>query len=189
MATWHTSCLKHRVPPPPPSASVDVILLDSPHAVGLAFGAPQADAESTHLLCRHRDEAAPDFVERVARRVERIRKTRPVRSIWLVVGAGGSGRCLPAQLLSALSPALESGASLTLVGPRSDQHAVFACVDSVLRRRGNVSVSAQLYNDDAERAPRSARNAARTSPALRLGAQRFALDSSLLPGPAGHAPS
>src|SRR5262245_55578388 len=47
------------------SRSVEVFVVDTPRAANVALGVARADAESTHVLCRHRDESTPDFTRRV----------------------------------------------------------------------------------------------------------------------------
>jgi hypothetical protein len=130
--------------------SVEVFVVDTPRAANVALGVVRADAESTHVLCRHLDESTPDFTRRVLRRIDRIQKSRRVRALWYVVGSEAArGRCsLP--LLQSLLPLLEGGSSLTVVGPGSHQSAVFEWIDSIMHRRENVTVRAQLYADSAE---------------------------------------
>jgi len=135
--------------------SVEVFVVDTPRAANVALGAARADAESTHVLCRHVDESTPDFARRVLRRIDRIQRSRRVRSLWYVVGSEAARARRPLPLLQSLLPLLESGSSLTVVGPGSHQAAVFEWIDSILRRRSNVTVRAQLYADSAE-APRHA---------------------------------
>lgn len=134
-------------------------MVDTPRAANVALGVVRADAESTHVLCRHDDESTPDFTRRVLRRIQRIQRSRRVRALWYVVGSeAASGRC-SVPLLQALLPLLESGSSLTVVGPGSHQSAVFEWIDSIIQRRANVTVRAQLYADSAElplRAPAQA---------------------------------
>jgi hypothetical protein len=136
--------------------SVEVFVVDTPRAANVALGAARADAESTHVLCRHVDESTPDFTRRVLRRIDRIQRSRRVRSLWYVVGSEAARARRPLPLLQSLLPLLESGSSLTVVGPGSHQAAVFEWIDSILRRRSNVTVRAQLYADSAEAAPREA---------------------------------
>jgi len=147
-------------------------VVDTPRAANVALGVARADAESTHVLCRHQDESTPDFTRRVLRRIERIQRSRRVRSLWYVVGSEAArGRC-SAPLLQSLLPLLEGGSSLTVVGPGSHQSAVFAWIDSIIHRRANVTVRAQLYADSAEvplRSPARAR-----SHAMHAGAPRSA---------------
>lgn len=134
--------------------SVEVFVVDTPRAANVALGAARADAESTHVLCRHEDESTPDFTRRVLRRIDRIQRSRRVRSLWYVVGSEAARARRPLPLLQSLLPLLESGSSLTVVGPGSHQGAVFEWIDAILRRRSNVTVRAQLYADSAEAAPR-----------------------------------
>lgn len=133
--------------------SVEVFVVDTPRAANVALGAARADAESTHVLCRHPDESTPDFTRRVLRRIDRIQRSRRVRSLWYVVGSEAARARRPLPLLQSLLPLLENGSSLTVVGPGSHQSAVFEWIDSILHRRANVTVRAQLYADGAE-APR-----------------------------------
>jgi hypothetical protein len=151
---WHVTCwtcgvslanAHHR--------SVEVFVVDTPRAANVALGVARADAESTHVLCRHPDESTPDFTRRVLRRIDRIQRSRRVRSLWYVVGSDGARARCSLPLLQSLLPMLESGSSLTVVGPGSHQSAVFEWIDSILRRRSNVTVRAQLYADSAEAAP------------------------------------
>ena len=162
---------------PNANRSVEVFVVDTPRAAHVALGVARADAESTHVLCRHVDESTPDFTRRVLRRIERIQKSRGVRSLWYVVGSDAARSRCSLPLLQSLLPLLESGASLTVVGPGSHQSAVFQWIDSILHRRENVTVRAQLYADNAEaslRAPARARthatldDAPRSSPAASL---------------------
>jgi len=142
--------------------SVDVFVVDTPSAAGVAFGAPRTDAESTHVLCRHADEAPREFSERVLRRIERIRLTRGVRALWYVVGAdvGTSSSALP--LLGRLLPLLDAEATLTVVGPGSLQSLLFAGIDSVLQRgQHDLTVRAELYADGERSQARSAPRASR----------------------------
>lgn len=128
--------------------SAEVFIVDTPSAAGHALGAPRTDAESTHVLCRHVDESAPDFIRRVLRRLERIQRSRPVRSLWYVVGAEAERAPGSARLLAALRPWLESGTCLTVVGPGSSQRALFDWIDGLMDSAlGDVSVRAQLYAD------------------------------------------
>jgi hypothetical protein len=134
--------------------AVDIFVVDTPRALGAALGVPSADAESTHVLCRHTDETTPDFSTRVLRRIQRIQQTRRVRALCYVVGTD-SGTSRPGHVLAALLPVLDEGSSLTVVGPRSRQSTVFACVDSAMQRgRDDLTVRAQLY---AEPEPASTR--------------------------------
>lgn len=97
---------------------VDVYVVDVPSVAGVALGAPRTDAESTHVLCRHEDEATPDFIRRVLRRIARIQRDRRLRSLSYVVGPEAA-REGSAPLLHWLIPQLESGTRLTVVGPDS----------------------------------------------------------------------
>lgn len=133
--------------------SVEVFVVDTPRAANVALGVARADAESTHVLCRHQDESTPDFTRRVLRRIDRIQRSRRVRSLWYVVGSEAARARNALPLLQSLLPLLESGSSLTVVGPGSHQSAVFEWIESILHRRANVTVRAQLYADSAE-APR-----------------------------------
>jgi hypothetical protein len=127
------------------------------------------------VLCRHADESAADFQTRVVDRIERIRTCRRIRALWYVAGsesvpnaaAAGvskSGRCaLP--LLDTLLPMLETGASLTVVGPGTHQGEVFAWLDSLIpQQRSRVTVRAQLYPLHAVAAPQPRRAPPRSSP-------------------------
>ena len=151
---WHVTCSWGRVShllPSLPSRSVDVVVVDTPRAASVALGAPRADAESTHVLCRHRDELTADFMRRVLRRIERIVKNRRVRSLWYVVGTEAARGSSSVRLLGDLLPMLDNGASLTVVGPGSHQGTVFEWIDSIMpRRTSNVAVRARLYTDGQE---------------------------------------
>jgi hypothetical protein len=163
-----------------PHHSVEVFVVDTPSVSALAevaLGAARTDAESTHVLCRHADEATPDFMRRVLRRLERIQQSRQVRSLSYVVGSQSAARARgSARLLRSLMPMLESGSRLTVVGPRSCQRAVFECIDSIMDSTlGDISVQAQLYADGAESAvPRSASR--RLHPLERFATDRFPID-------------
>jgi hypothetical protein len=122
------------------------------------LGVPRADAESTHVLCRHVDETTPDFSMRVLRRIQRIQETRRVRALCYVVGAGARTTARSEQVLPALVPLLEEGSSLTVVGPSSHQSQVFECLDAAMQLgRDDLAVRAQFYSDPEPRAPRSSR--------------------------------
>jgi hypothetical protein len=128
--------------------SVDVVVVDTARAAGVALGAPRTDAESTHVLCRHLDETTPDFMRRVLRRIERIQRTRRVRSLWYVGGAEAVSGRSPVPILQSLVDRLEDGGCLIVLGPRSCQSTVLEWVDSVVEQRAaNVTVRAQLYSD------------------------------------------
>jgi hypothetical protein len=147
--------------------SVDVVVVDTARAAGVALGAPRTDAESTHVLCRHVDETTPDFMSRVLRRVERIQRNRRVRSLWYVGGSDAVDGRSPLPLLQSLAARLEGGGCLTVFGPRSHHEAVFEWVDSVVEQRpANVTVRAQLYpdapSDGHETSHRGAGRAARS---------------------------
>lgn len=179
---WHVICSAPGVSLSNDHRSVEVFVVDTPRAANVALGVVRANAESTHVLCRHADESTPDFARRVLRRIERIQQTRRVRSLWYVVGSEAArGRCtLP--LLQSLLPLLEGGSSLTVVGPGSHQSAVFQWIDSIMHRRENVTVRAQLYADSAEtpRLPARARARAAHDAAPRSASFRpwFPLDGS-----------
>ena len=121
---WHVFCSGVTVLlTPGQSGSVDVVrsivyVVDAPSVAGVALGAPRTDAESTHVLCRHEDEATPDFVHRVLRRIARIQRDRHIGSLCYVVGpeAARDGSAPP---LHSLMQGLRSGTSLTVVGPGS----------------------------------------------------------------------
>jgi hypothetical protein len=133
------------------SRSAEVFIVDTPSVAGHALGAPRTDAESTHVLCRHADESAPDFTRRVVRRLERIQRSRRLRSLWYVVGAEAERGPGSALLLETLRPWLESGTCLTVVGPGSSQRALFDWIDTIIDAAlGDVSVCAQLYADGGE---------------------------------------
>jgi hypothetical protein len=151
---WHAFCWNRGVSLPQSSNRlVEVFIVDTPSAAGVALGAVRTDAESTHVLCRHGDESTPDFMRRVLRRLERIQRTRRVRSLWYVVGSLAVRTPGVARLLKALVPLLESGACLTVVGPCSAQGTIFEWIDSLMDSTlGDVSVRAQLYADEAEAA-------------------------------------
>lgn len=138
--------------------SVDVVVVDTHGAAAVALGVPRTDAESTHVLCRHSDETPRDFSARVRRRIERIRQTRPVRSLWYVVGSDvvtAANGALP--LLGILLPLLDAEATLTVVGPDSQQRVLFEGIDRILQRRpDDLTVRAELYADP-ERSSRSSR--------------------------------
>lgn len=143
--------------------SVDVVVVDTPRAAGVALGTPRTDAESTHVLCRHTDETPREFGARVRRRLERIRLTRAVRSLWYVVGTDVTTSTSALPLLGTLLPLLDADATLTVVGPGSRQSVLFEGIESVLQRRPNdLTVRAELYAD-TERVPRSGLRASRAS--------------------------
>jgi hypothetical protein len=150
---WHVTCWTCDVSLANAHRSVEVFVVDTPRAANVALGAARADAESTHVLCRHLDESTPDFTRRVLRRIDRIQRSRRVRSLWYVVGSEAARARCSLPLLQSLLPMLESGSSLTVVGPGSHQSAVFEWIDSILRRQSNVTVRAQLSADSAEAAP------------------------------------
>ena len=128
--------------------SVDVVVVDTARAAGVALGAPRTDAESTHVLCRHVDETTPDFTRRVLRRIERIQRTLRVRSLWYVGGEEAAEGRSPVPVLQALLPRLDSGGCLTVLGPAQLQSAVFEWIDALVEGRpANVTVRAQLYAD------------------------------------------
>lgn len=144
--------------------SVDVVVVDTPRAAGVALGTPRTDAESTHVLCRHADETPREFGARVRRRLERIRLTRCVRSLWYVVGTDVTtgGSALP--LLGTLLPLLDTEATLTVVGPGSQQSLLFEGIESVLQRRpDDLTVRAELYSDTERALPRSALRPSRSA--------------------------
>jgi hypothetical protein len=129
-----------------PIRSVEVFIVDTHGAAARALGAHRPTAESTHVLCRHADECASDFQTRVIGRMERIGRCRRIRSLWYVVGAEGTERPCALPLLSTLMSMLDSGASLTVVGPGTHQGAVFEWLDSLIpAHRSRVTVRAQLY--------------------------------------------
>jgi len=177
--------------------SVDVFIVDTPSAAGVALGAPRTGAESTHVLCRHADETPRQFGERVQRRIERIRMTRCVRSLWYVVGADvtTSNGALP--LLGTILPLLDADATLTVVGPGSRQSTLFEGIDSVLRDQPcDLTVRAELYADGERPLPRGAGRASRghasgAPPSSRAGAPQASRLGGWFPvdtGPSHHAP-
>lgn len=128
--------------------SVDVVVVDTARAAGAALGAPRTDAESTHVLCRHVDETTPDFTSRVLRRIERIQRSRHLRSLWYVGGAEAAQGRSPVPLLRSLLSRLDGGGCLTVLGPGQLQSAVFEWIDALMDGRPpNVTVRAQLYAD------------------------------------------
>lgn len=132
--------------PRPSNRSVEVFIVDSPRAAAAALGARCPGAESTHVLCRHEDEATCDFSTRVLRRMARIQKSHGIRALWYVVGSDGSEAWRSLPLLSALLEMLSSGSSLTVVGPGTHQTAVFDWLDSLLHRRNQeVTLGVKLY--------------------------------------------
>ena len=176
-ARWHAFCWARGVSHPVHSQrSVDVFVVDTPRAAGVALGVPRTDAESTHVLCRHSDETPRDFSQRVQRRLARISHTRRVRSLWYVVGADVATADGELPLLGSLLPLLDTEANLTVVGPDSRQTVLFEGIDSVLRRQPHdhdLTVRAQLYADSERTAPRSSVRAARPTPALPPSAGHF----------------
>jgi hypothetical protein len=150
--------------------SVEAFIVATPSAAGVALGALRTDAESTHVLCRHVDEAVPDFAERVLRRLKRIQRGRRLRSLWYVVGSEDVFPRSPAPLLRALVPSLERGAKLTLVGPSSAQRRIFEWIDALLDATlGEIEIVAQLYADgDEATVLRSAARRMNAPPALPL---------------------
>jgi hypothetical protein len=150
--------------------SVDVVVVDTPRAAGVALATPRTDAESTHVLCRHADETPSEFGARVQRRLERIRLTRCVRSLWYVVGSDVTTSADALPLLGTLLPLLDAEATLTVVGPGSRQGVLFAGIDSVLQGRpDNLTVRAELYADGERTAPRSGLRARAASSGSRTG--------------------
>lgn len=126
--------------------SVEVFIVDTPRAAAAALGARCPGAESTHVLCRHDDESTPEFASRVLRRMARIQKNRGIRALWYVVGSDESSAWRSMPLVNALLETLKSGASLTMVGPGTQQAAVFKWLDSLPhRRRPDVTVGVRLY--------------------------------------------
>jgi len=177
--------------------SVDVYVVDTPSVAGVALGAPRTDAESTHVLCRHGDEATPDFVHRVLRRIARIQRNWHIGSLCYVVGpeAVRDGSAPP---LHALMQGLPSGTSLTVVGPGSAQGVVFSWIESILQRlHGGVTVKARLYEDAVEpRLSRTQRRPHAVTPAhrpvaarTRFGLDRFPIEGAFQPsdGAGAHA--
>lgn len=144
--------------------SVDVVVVDTPRAAGVALGTPRTDAESTHVLCRHADETPREFGARVRRRLERIRLTRCVRSLWYVVGTDVTTSTSALPLLGTLLPLLDTEATLTVVGPGSHQSILFEGIESVLQRRpDDLTVRAELYADSERALPRSGSRATRAA--------------------------
>jgi hypothetical protein len=151
---------------PAPTRSVEVFIVDAPRAAAQALGAHRPTAESTHVLCRHADESVCDFQKRVLDRTERISACRRIRAVWYVVGSESVGaesierhadpasecveplRALP--MLQTLVPMLETGASLTVIGPGTHQGAVFEWLDSLTpKSRSRVTVRPQLDSNHA----------------------------------------
>ena len=144
-----------------PNRSVEVFIVDAPGAAAQALGAHRPTAESTHVLCRHADESTSEFQKRVLDRTERIRACRRIRALWYVAGSESVESSLEIgfestdrpgalPLLATLLPMLETGASLTVIGPGTHQGAVFAWLDSLIpQHRSRVTVRAQLYPHDA----------------------------------------
>jgi hypothetical protein len=150
--------------------SVDVVIVDTPRAAGVALGTPRTDVESTHVLCRHADETPREFGARVRRRLERIRLTRCVRSLWYVVGTDVTSSTSALPLLGTLLPLLDKEATLTVVGPGSRQSVLFEGIESVLQRRpDDLTVRAELYADGDRALPRSAMRAGRSGHSSRHG--------------------
>jgi hypothetical protein len=132
--------------PGPSNRSVEVFIVDSPRAATAALGARRPGAESTHVLCRHEDEATPEFAMRVLRRMSRIQKSHGIRALWYVVGSDGSEAWRSLPLLSSLLEMLSAGSSLTVVGPGTHQATVFDWLDSLMNRRNpEVTVGVRLY--------------------------------------------
>ena len=130
----------------PSNRSVEVFIVDSPRAAAAALGARCPGAESTHVLCRHEDEATSEFSTRVLRRMGRIQKSHGIRALWYVVGSDGTEAWRSLPLLSSLLEMLSSGSSLTVVGPGTHQATVFDCLDSLINRRNpDVTVGVKLY--------------------------------------------
>jgi len=183
---WHASCSSGAVSKlRAPSRSVEVFIVDARGVAAHALGSHRPDAEATHVLCRHADESTTAFQQRVLERTERIRACRRIRGLWYVVGgemlndgssrASGNGGSAPGKtpvlpLLDALVGMLESGASLTVVGPGTHQGAVFAWLDALVpQHRSRVNVRAQLYPHTGAAIPALAtgqlrRGSPRTSP-------------------------
>jgi hypothetical protein len=146
---WHTTCSADAVSPSSQHRSIDVFVVDAPSAAGVALGAPRTDAESTHVLCRHGDEATPEFIRRVLRRIARIQSGRRLRSLCYVVGPKASRRG-SARLLQALMQLLDGGTHLTVLRPGDSQGEVYSWIDSVLpRRHTGVTGRPRLYAADA----------------------------------------
>jgi hypothetical protein len=188
---WHVFCSGGSVLfTPSQSRSVDVYVVATPSVAGVALGVPRTDAESTHVLCRHRDEATPDFMSRVLRRIARIRRNWRIGSLCYVVGpeVARDGSVPP---LHSLMQEMESGTSLTVVGPGSSQGVLFSWIESILQRRhSGVTVKARLYADGVDlRLPRAQRRPHAVSPAqrpvatrTRFGLDRFPIEGAFLPG-------
>jgi hypothetical protein len=145
--------------PSPSSSAVDVFVVDAPAAAAVALHTPRtADAESTHVLCRHLAEQTAEFVRRVQRRIERLARTHRLRSLWYVMGKDAACSRSAVPLFSNLLSLLEAdgcrwstGASLTVVGPSSHRSSVFEWVDVLLHQRvTNVDVRARLYTEGRE---------------------------------------
>jgi hypothetical protein len=119
----------------------------------LVLGTPRADAESTHVLCRHLDEKDPDFMRRVQRRIERIARAHRIHSLCYVAGTQAARSRSTMPLLGSLLTLLEAGSSLTLVGPSSDEPSVCEWMDTLAARcTRDVALRAELYTRGAERA-------------------------------------
>jgi hypothetical protein len=126
--------------------SVEIFVMDTPEAA-LALGAHRPTAESTHILCRHVDEPPLEFTTRVLRRIDRIQKSRHIRSLWYLLGSEAIETLGSMPLLQSLFGMLTSGSSLTVVGPGSHQETVLEWLDSLVhRRRAGVTLQARLYS-------------------------------------------
>jgi hypothetical protein len=129
---------------------VDVFVVDAPRVASVALGAARADAESTHVLCRHLEETSADFMRRTQRRIERIARTCCIRSLCYVIGPEAACGRSAVPLLVELMSLLAAGANLTVAGPESHRGVVFEWLDALRQRRVNVSVRARLYDDGRE---------------------------------------
>lgn len=128
-----------------------MFVVDAPRVASVALGSARSDAESTHVLCRHRDEAAGDFMRRIQRRIARIARSCRIRSLNYVIGAEAARGRSAVPLLAQLMSTLDTGAHLTVAGPGSHQDIVFEWMDALLQRRTNdVAVHAQLYSEGHE---------------------------------------
>jgi hypothetical protein len=129
---------------------VDVFVVDAPRVACVALRAARADAESTHVLCRHLDETSSSFMHRVQRRILRISGTCCIRSLCYVVGPEAACGRSAVPLLEQLMPLLGAGASLTVAGPGSHRGIVFEWIKTLQRRSTHVAVRARLYDDGHE---------------------------------------
>jgi hypothetical protein len=146
--------------------TVDVFVVDTARPSGFSFRSHRATAESTHVLCRLQHESSGQFFDRVLRRIQRITQSGKVGALWYIVGNDiesndgmrndgmrndrmrndGLGERCSMPLLHSLLGLLESGSTLTVVGPGTHQRAVFEWLEALLgRNRKEVTVRARLY--------------------------------------------